>query len=137
VLTKKEIAIADQVEFDLGFSITDLLANYTIFTGRSNVNPVDFVEVFVGGRRLRKKSIQQFDATLDQDSPEADITVAPEFEIDLANNKIVLNQALANGIQVEIVRKIGKIWNEPGKSLAASENEISRFLRGATIEIPK
>jgi hypothetical protein len=137
VLTKKEIAVADQVEFDLGFSITDLLANYTAFTGRSNVDPVDFVEVFVGGRRLRKKSIQQFNAAIDQDSPEADITIAPEFEIDLANNKIILNQALANGIQVEIVRKVGKIWNESGKSLAASENEISKFLRGATIELPK
>jgi hypothetical protein len=137
VLTKKETADGSEVEFDLGFDISDLLVNYTTFTGRSNVDPVDFVEVFVGGRRLRKKSIQQFDATTDQDSPEADITVAPEFEMDIANNRIVLNQAPANGVRVEIVRKIGKIWNEPGKSLAASENEIGKFLRGATIQLPK
>jgi hypothetical protein len=136
-LTRKEIANGNTTQFDLGFDISALLENYTLFTGRSNVEPVDFVEVFVGGRKLRKKSIQQFDATKNQDSPEADITLDPEFEIDLSNNTVVVSQAPASGIKVEIVRKVGKIWNDPGKSLAASQNEISKFLRGATIELPK
>jgi hypothetical protein len=136
-ITKKELATGDNVEFDLGFDISDLLVNYTTFTGRSNIEPVDFIEVFVGGRRLRKKSLNQYDATVDQDSPEADIVLPPEFEIDIVENKIILNQAPESGVRVEIVRRLGKIWNEFGKSLAESETSISKFLRDATIELPK
>jgi hypothetical protein len=136
-VTKKIIANGDTTQFDLGFDILALVENYTLFTGRSNVVPADFVEVFVGGRKLRKTSIQQFDATKNQDSPEADIALDPEFEIDLSNNTVVVSQAPASGIRVEISRKIGKVWNDPNKSLAASQNEISKFLRGATIELPK
>jgi hypothetical protein len=137
IITKSEIADGNSVEFDIGFSIEDLLINYTVFTGRSNIEPIDFVEVFVGGRKLRKKQLTQFDASINQDSPEADITLSPEFEVDITNNQIILNQTPINGVQVEIVRRLGKIWNNPGKSLAESDNEISKFLRGATIELPK
>jgi hypothetical protein len=137
VITKKAIADGNTGNFDLGFDIFEQLTNYSSFTGRTNVDPVDFIEVFVAGRRLRKKSLQQFNTVINQDSPEGDITLPPEFEVDISENKINLNQVPPSGVTIEIVRKLGKIWNEPNKSLADSNNSISKFLRGATIELPK
>jgi hypothetical protein len=136
VITKKETADGVTHQFDLGFDISDLFDNYVNFTGRSDIEHIDFFEVFVGGQRLRKKSLNLFDPDVDQDSVEADIVLEPEYQIDTTNNKIILAQIPAQGVNVEIVRKVGKIWNDPGKSLAESQNEISKFLRSATIQLP-
>lgn len=137
IISKKETADGIKNDFDLGFSITNQLENYTNFTGRFNVEPTDFIDVFVGGRKLRRKPLAQFDSSIDQDSPEADIVLPAEYEIDISQDIIVLDEVPANGVTIEIVRRIGKIWNDPGKSLAESDNGISKFLRGATIELPK
>jgi hypothetical protein len=101
---------------------------------------VDELEVFVGGRRLRKNSIQKFDPALAQDSPEGDQTVDSEFTLN--DNVIQFNISRPNplplaGEKVQVVRKIGQIWNEPNKSLGDSNNVIGRFLRQATIQLPK
>jgi hypothetical protein len=42
---------------------------------------VNEFEVFVAGRRLRKNSISQYSAVLGMDSPEADVTLPPEFSV--------------------------------------------------------
>ena len=49
----------------------------------------------------------------------------------------IINPLLWNNQRIEIIRKIGQVWNTPGKTLADSDNLISRFLRGATIRLPK
>ena len=133
----KKAADGSTNQFDIGFDINEEFQNYVQFTGRSNIELVDFIEVFVSGHKLRKKPLKRFDATINQDSPEADIVIDAEYEIDSLNNKVVLKTVPIEGTRVDIVKRQGKIWNDAGKSLVASENQISKFLRGATIELPK
>ena len=105
---------------------------YTLDWTTSNKNEF---EVFVAGRRLRKDSIQLFDTTIAQDSPEADITVDAEFT--LSSNTVTLNTIPVAGTKVFIIRKIGKSWQKSGESLRVAENPIAQFLRDQTIDLPK
>ena len=107
---------------------------------------IDEVEVFLAGKRLRKNSIAVFNPATALDSNDGDITVESEFRIDGVNIFIEPRNPLTNeiiepleyeGQRIEVVRKIGRIWNESGKSLADSETSISKFLRRATIQLPK
>ena len=96
-------------------------------------------EVFVGGKRLRKNAIQVFDSSVDQDSPEADIVVPPEYTLETVGSSTVLvltNTAPANS-RVLIVRKVGKLWQTAGEQLRYSKNSIAEFIRGATTDLPK
>lgn len=107
------------------------------FTFRDYMIPgsINEIEVFVAGRRLRKTPLSVFDQTIAQDSPEGDVALEPEFSVS-GSNLILLNAAPA-GTKIVIIRKIGKIWNDLGKTLTTSDNSISRFLREATILLPK
>jgi hypothetical protein len=96
---------------------------------------------------LRKDNIVTFDKTVDQDSPEADVTIDPEYTIE---NIITVDgstitvltladyiDAPADGIFIEVVRRTGKIWNDTGKSLANSTNQIAKFITDKTISLPR
>lgn len=117
--------------------IADGSSTATTFVFRDYMIPssVDEIEVFVAGRRLRKTSLSVFDHTIAQDSPEADVVLDPEFTISGSN--LILASAPSAGVKVVIARTIGRVWNENGKSLADSNNSISKFLREATILLPK
>jgi len=43
----------------------------------------------------------------------------------------------ADGTFIEVVRRTGKIWNDTGKSLADSTNQIARFITDKTISLPR
>ena len=121
----------------------------TIFTadGTSSTYELDFTpgninefEVFVAGKRLRKNSISvyKFDnvnGPLAQDSPEGDQTLTAEFT--LTGNQLVLTTTPIQNTKVIVVRKQGQRWSEPGISLADSDSNISRFLRAATVDLPR
>ena len=103
-------------------------------------------DVFLGGVRLRKDPIVKFDATVDQDSPEADVILAPEFTMETivwgtdTRTAIYLADYIdppADGTIIEVVRKTGKVWTELGKSIADSENEICKFITDKTISLPR
>jgi hypothetical protein len=126
-------------EIDLGFNFEQELINYSSQSMRDtiSVSTEDFVEVVVAGRKLRKTNLDVF-VNSDQDSPSGDTVVDPEFEI--VENKIIINPELlpeTSKVRVEVRRKLGKTWYEDGESLAYSDNAITRFLRSATIELPK
>jgi len=116
----------------LQFEADGSTASYILDWATTNINEF---EVFVAGRRLRKNAIQVFDTTIDQDSPEADITVDAEFT--LSSNTVTLNTVPVAGTKVFIIRKIGKIWQSSGESLRVAENPIAEFLRDQTIDLPK
>ena len=128
----------------------------TIFTadGTTNEYELDFTpnnvnefEVFVAGRRLRKNSVQsyQFEVRdnnnqvitniIAQDSPEGDITLAPEFTI--TENVITIVDTPLENSKVIIVRKQGKIWTDPGTPLSSADTDIGRFLRAAQVDLPR
>jgi len=109
----------------------------------SSINEFD---VYLGGIKLRKDSIVTFDPTIDQDSPEADITMVPEYTMETIvwgdGTRVAIYLAdyidpPADGTIIEIVRKTGRIWNEIGKSIADSENEICKFITDKTISLPR
>lgn len=122
-------------------------------TGTSTAYSLDFVptsinevDVFLGGRRLRKASVDVYQPTLAQDSNEGNITIPADFRVDGSTLYIeprdtttgeIIAPALWADQRIEVVRKIGQTWNEPGKTLAETNNAISKFLRKATIRLPK
>jgi hypothetical protein len=97
---------------------------------------VNEFEVFVGGRRLRKNSISRFDLTRDQDSPEGDVTLLPEFTLVNGNELVLAEPPVANS-RVLVVRKVGKRWQNLGEQLRYAQNSIAEFIRGATTDLPK
>jgi len=105
------------------------------FTIPFTVNSINEVEVFVGGVRQRKTQIDVFDQTIDLDSPEGDTVHPAEFTIN--NNNLSLNTAPAEGTLVTVVKKQGRSWTNLGVTLGDTENNISRFLRAGTTELPE
>jgi hypothetical protein len=93
-------------------------------------------EVFVGGKRLRKNAIQVFDSSIDQDSPEADVIIPPEFTLEDGNVLVLATNPPVNS-RVLVVRKVGKQWQAPGEQLRYASNAIAEFIRGATSDLPK
>ena len=107
---------------------------------------INEIDVFLAGARLRKDNIITFDKTVDQDSPEADVTIDPEYTIENISTEsgtvTVLTLAdyidpPADGTFIEVVRRTGRIWNDTGKTLADSENQIARFITDKTISLPR
>ena len=139
--------IGDQL-FDQGFQQTVPYQDQTLVNtyngdGVTNTfnldwepNSVNEFEVFVGGKRLRKTAIQVFDPTVNQDSPEGDVTAPAEFSIS-SPNLLTIATPPADGVRITVIRKIGKIWNEPGKTLGKTENAIAQFLRAEEVDLPK
>ena len=50
---------------------------------------------------------------------------------------MTLTTAPEDGVRVTVVRKIGRIWNDPGKTLGQTESAIGNFLRGEEVDLPK
>ena len=98
---------------------------------------VNEFEVFVGGRRLRKTAIQEFDATVNQDSPEADVTIPAEFSVDGATSTLTLTNTPEPGASIVVARKIGRLWSPIGESLETEDNSITRFLKAKKAALPE
>jgi hypothetical protein len=95
------------------------------------------IEVFVGGRRLRKSPTTVYNYTA-QDSPEGDIQLQAEFAVNQNVGEYVrLTEPPAKGSIVTVVRKIGKIWSDPGTPLGQSDSNIATFLRSNEADLPR
>ena len=126
-------------KFLLDFDLWSQAAAYVTKTGTTMTLEeiaADIIEVFVAGRRLRNHPIDVFDPTKDQDSPEANITIPAEYTVD-SDNILTLTDTPAQNQQILVIRKIGRIWNDPNTSLSDSENSIARFIRDKTISLPR
>ena len=130
----------------------------SIFTadGTSKIYDLDFTptsinefEVFVGGKRLRKTTLQSYEldssnrtnyATseqkISQDSPEGDVTLPAQFSLQNENELVLLDVPLEN-TKVIVVRRKGQIWNESGKTLSNSNTDIARFLLSTQVDLPR
>jgi len=47
-----------------------------------------------------------------------------------------LNVPLQN-TKIIVIRKQGKIWKETGTAMADSDSDIAKFLRAATVDLPR
>ena len=145
----KNIHIAETKVYDQNISKTvpyrdqNLVQNFTAdgitnsYEIEFNVGSVNEIEVFVAGTRLRKNAISIFSADLALDSPEGDIEVQEEFNFDTETNTLILTNTPLEDTKVTIIKKVGKIWQDPELSLAESNNSIARFLRAGTSELPE
>ena len=98
---------------------------------------VNEFEVFVAGKRLRKTAIQMFDVTKDQDSPEADITSPAQFSVDGVTNQLTLTKIPDNLAKIQVIRRQGTIWTDPGQTLNDAESLVARFFKAEKVELPK
>ena len=109
-------------------------------------NSVNEFEVFVAGKRMRKNSISSYQfETVDgngntvsspqMDSPEGDVTLAPEFTI--SGTTLTLAEPAPENTKVIIIRKQGRIWTDPGTQLSKAKGNIARFLRNSTTDLPR
>jgi len=108
------------------------------------INPEEFFDVFYEGRRLRKNSIDKFNPTLALDSVDGDEVLPPEFSVN--GNILTINVPNPDtGLyeenyippankQVFVIRKHGKVWNDPDTALSKSNNNIANFLRSGSIK---
>ncbi len=116
------------------FAILDYVKTQQELDNGTHLN-VNDVEVFLGGVKLRKTPLSKFNPLVAQDSPEGDTVINPDFTI--SGNSIVLNTTPKDGLRLQVVRRIGHIWNDIGKSLVDTDNEITRFILDSTIALPK
>ena len=100
----------------------------------------------MAGRRLRKITssylLDKKDSAgtfvtrfIDQDSPEGDVTLDPEFT--LSGSTLTLYRTPEEEEKIVVVRRLGQTWTTPGTSLADAKNDIADFLRENTTELPK
>jgi len=55
----------------------------------------------------------------------------------LNNNSLVLGETPVENSKVIVVRRIGQIWNEQGKTLSNSNTDIARFLLSTQVDLPR
>ena len=100
-------------------------------------------------KRLRKTTLQSYelnssnrtnyassDEKIAQDSPEGDVTLPAEFSLQNGNELVLLNIPTEN-TKIIVVRRVGQIWNDSGKTLSNSNTDIARFLRSTQVDLPR
>ena len=111
--------------------------------------PCDQVEVFFGGRRLRKNPVTVFNESLGATSPIADEILDAEFSVDGTANYIRLSDSVVGSVSVNstihivVYRRVGKVWYEQttttasnGITLLENNTAMARFIAQKTTVIP-
>lgn len=120
-----------------------------ISDGSSNVIALPYIpstndiEVFVGGYRLKKTEYKIYSNEEYPYSPEGDVyqnldeygISHPDFEI-TGKAELRLFNTPNLGIRVTVIKKQGRLWNEPGKRLAKSNNPVANFLKETGADWP-
>lgn len=129
-----------QVQKEIADGVTN---TFTLNVKASSINEFD---VFVAGKRLRKTAIAVFNPVLALDSPNGDVISPAEFTLnntvnevtgEIISSQVVLTVTPGENQTVNFVRKIGKVWTDPGESLSESQTDIGIFLRAGTTKLPE
>jgi hypothetical protein len=90
----------------------------------------DSIEVFVGGIRQRKNPYILHHDEIHPESPEGDVHYPADFAVDDSNPQVRLEHIPDTpGVKIQVVRKVLTPWNDLGKNLAESTNEVAYFLK--------
>jgi hypothetical protein len=110
----------------------------------STHGPCDQIEVFAGGRRLKKDPQDVYLEINGAASPEADQTQEAEFSVDGISQQIRLTAALPAGTRVTVIRRLGQTWHARGNTTAAdgislldTATPIAKFIVEKTTTIPE
>ena len=106
--------------------------------------PCDQVEVFVGGKRLRKSSITVYDENLGIDSPLGDKELEAEFSVDGITPYIRLTAPAPAGTRITVIKRIGEVWYDRGENSASSgatmfdnQSPVMQFVTQRSTELPE
>lgn len=94
-------------------------------------------EYFVGTQRLKKVPYKVYNNDLHPESPEGDEQFEADFAVDGTSHTVRLTQDLTIGTKVVVIKKVGYIWNDPGKSLVDSNNKVANFLKNTSTLFPR
>lgn len=110
----------------------------------ADFGPCDQIEVFIGGRRLRKDPISIYNEDNGYSSPSSDETVEAEFSVDGFTNGIRLTDVYPAGTRIIVIRRLGKTWYDQGistasagRSLALNQTQVAQFLRSRVTKLPE
>ena len=110
----------------------------------SDFGPCDQIEVFVGGRRLRKDPLQVFDETLGAEGSGKYKTLEAEFSVDGTTPYIRLTETVPANTLITVIRKLGRTWYDRGENtvtrgvtLLENTTPIARFIAEKTTKIPE
>jgi len=122
-------------------SRNDSFARVTI---PNEYGPCDQLEIFVGGRRLLKDHLRVYDETLGASSPTADTVIEAEFTVDGTTPYVRLTKPVKEGLQVLIIRKVGRVWYDRAETTASkgitllnNETAIAKFIDQKASELPE
>jgi hypothetical protein len=94
------------------------------------------IEVFVGGRRLRKSPVQIFDETLGPDSPSGDKTLEAEFAVNKNVGAYVrLTEAPPPGVKIAVQKRIGRTWTQNSIGLSDATSDPAKFIRAKGVDL--
>lgn len=103
------------------------------------INPTDQVEVYYGGRQLRKTSLVVHNSSISYDTTPESITILePEFYINTTTQEIILNttETISEGTRITVIQRKGKVWTTSTESLLESNIPQAVFLRSRPAELP-
>ncbi len=119
------------------------ISNWYRNTIPTNFGRCDQIEVFVGGRRLRKDATKIYDSTVGAYSPAGDIDIEAEFSVDGINENIRLTYPVPAGTRITVIRRQGRLWYDRGASTATtgqglsySNTAIAKFLQNSSTKLP-
>jgi hypothetical protein len=119
------------------------ISNWYRNTIPANFGRCDEIEVFVGGRRLRKDATKIYDSTVGAYSPAGDIDIEAEFSVDGINENIRLTYPVPAGTRITVIRRQGRLWYDRGASTATtgqglsySNTAIAKFLQNSSTKLP-
>jgi hypothetical protein len=108
-----------------------LNSNWYRATIPATYGQTDELEVFVGGRRLRKAPVKKWSDLLGPDSPSGDEDIEAEFAVDGTTPTIYLTDIPMPGVKIIVQRKIGRLWNDIGTSLRDANTQQANFIKQA------
>ena len=95
------------------------------------------IEVFVGGRRLRKTPISIWTESVGPDSPSGDVQFEAEYAVNRNEGQYVrLTEAPPKGSKIVIQKKLGQSWTQNGVQLVDSTSDQAKFIRAKLAYMP-
>lgn len=95
------------------------------------------IEVFIGGKRLRKSPITVWDESIGPDSPSGDVTLEAEFAVNKNVGAYVrLTDVPMKGSKIIVQKKTGQLWSPEGVGLADSQSDQAKFIRAGIANLP-
>jgi hypothetical protein len=119
-------------------------ANWYRSTIPAEYGQANTIEVFVGGRRLKKTWLTEYDESIASYSPAGDRQVEADFSVSGTDAFIRLTEAPSAGTRITIIRKTGSSWYDRGTasansgvSLLDNQSPIAKFIADKVTRLPE